>query len=143
MLKIIAFLAMVSANSSYDTSFIDRKELMCLSKAVYHESRGESIEGQMAVAHVVLNRARDKRYPWGVCNVVYQPNQFSGIKYARPDYNSNAWERSIEVATFAILDITDDPTNGATHYYAHKKVKPRWKNSLDFAIRIGNHTFLR
>ena len=143
MIKLIAFLSFVTINSSYDASTINRQQMYCLAKAVYHEARGEDVVGQMAVAHVVINRATDSRYPFGICAVVNQPKQFSGIDYAVIDYNSKAWERAIEAAVFASLGITDDPTGGATHYYAHKKVSPYWKNSLVKTARIGNHTFFR
>ena len=48
--------------------------LMCLSMAIYHESRGEPIKGQYAVAEVVLNRA-DKRN-LDVCEVIYEKDNF-------------------------------------------------------------------
>jgi len=34
--------------------------LACLTSAVYFESKGEPPKGQAAVAHVVLNRAKQK-----------------------------------------------------------------------------------
>ncbi len=46
----------------------------CLATAVYFESRGESLEGQLAVAHVVMNRAASGRYPSDWCGVVKQPS---------------------------------------------------------------------
>lgn len=51
----------------------DSREQDCLASAVYFEARGEPIEGQLAVAEVVLNRAASGRYPAGVCEVVTQP----------------------------------------------------------------------
>ncbi|MBE9552130.1 MAG: cell wall hydrolase, partial [Proteobacteria bacterium] len=47
-------------------------ELECLSLNVYFEARGEPREGQVAVAHVVMNRVADDRFPGGVCAVVHQ-----------------------------------------------------------------------
>ena len=47
-------------------------ELQCLAGAVYFESRGEPLDGQLAVAQVIINRAEDRRFPSSYCSVVYQ-----------------------------------------------------------------------
>ena len=52
------------------------KELHCLSLNVYHEARGEPIQGQLAVAYVTMNRLVSGRYPDSICNVVWQDRQF-------------------------------------------------------------------
>src|SRR3546814_5280790 len=44
-------------------------ELRCLAGAVYFESRGESLPGQLAVAHVVINRAQSGRFPKSLCEI--------------------------------------------------------------------------
>lgn len=143
MLKLLIFLSLIAGNSSYDTTKTDRKAIFCLAKAVYHESRGEPIKGQMAVAHVVINRSASPYYPKHICNVIYQPKQFTDILVSKPDYNSRSWETAVEVASFAYLGITEDPTNGATHYYAHEKVEPYWAVSFELANVIGGHTFMK
>ena len=51
---------------------IDSDELECLAKNIYHEARGESREGKVAVANVTLNRVHSARFPDTVCGVVYQ-----------------------------------------------------------------------
>ncbi len=53
------------------------QEINCLVEAVYFESRDENVGGQLAVAFVVMNRVKDKRWPSSVCGVVHQKNQFS------------------------------------------------------------------
>ena len=53
----------------------------CLATAVYFEARGESVEGQLAVARVVINRAASGRYPPDWCSVVKQPAQFSFVRH--------------------------------------------------------------
>ena len=42
---------------------------------VFHEAKNQSVEGQIAVAEVVMNRVGDTRYPNTVCEVVYQETQ--------------------------------------------------------------------
>ena len=58
------------------------RELDCLSQAVYYEARGESSEGQAAVAQVVLNRLRHPGFPKTVCGVVYQGAQDQACQFS-------------------------------------------------------------
>jgi hypothetical protein len=44
----------------------------CLANAIYFESRGEPVRGQIAVAQVIMNRVFSPHYPKDVCGVVYQ-----------------------------------------------------------------------
>src|SRR3546814_6095221 len=55
-------------------------ELRCLAGAVYFESRGESLAGQLAVARVIINRAESGRFPTSYCGVVLQRSQFSFVR---------------------------------------------------------------
>ena len=64
----------------------------CLATAVYFEARGETVEGQLAVARVVMNRAASGRYPTDWCSVVKQPAQFSFVRNgAFPQANTDSW----------------------------------------------------
>ena len=56
---------------------VDSKQHECLAMNIYHEARGERMEGQIAVAQVTLNRAAHEEWPSTICDVVYQPKQFS------------------------------------------------------------------
>src|SRR5699024_5330367 len=53
------------------------EQCMKLAEAIYHESRGESIKGQIAVAQVIMNRVNDPKFPNTVKEVIEQPKQFS------------------------------------------------------------------
>lgn len=121
----------------------DLNQIKCMTTAIYHESRGEPLQGQIAVAHVILNRVDSSRYPDDACEVVYQPNQFSYIERAQPDYTSHAWEVATREAIMAYLRLTDDVTYGAKHYYAHDKVYPFWADTGDVSVKIAGHTFMR
>lgn len=139
MLKILAMIASLGPLGEH----IPRQEAYCLAHAIYHESRGESINGQIAVAHVIKNRVKSNRYPDSYCGVAYQPHQFTDIKKTKPNYNSESWEIAVEIAGFVYIGFIDDNTKGSTHYYAHKKVKPYWSKSLKLVGRIGDHTFMK
>src|SRR3954447_2918340 len=90
------------ANASLD------EETNCLATAVYFESRGESAEGQLAVAHVVMNRASSGRYPSDWCGVVKQPAQFSFVRHGEFPYvdtASAAWQKAEAVAELAAQNV--------------------------------------
>nr|WP_284701675.1 cell wall hydrolase [Rhodoplanes tepidamans] len=123
----------------------------CLADAVYFESRGEPLRGQIAVAQVVMNRVFSGYYPTDVCGVVYQNAhrhlscQFTfacdGIKdkITEPD----AWERAQRVATETLDGKHWLPDVGkATHYHAYW-VRPWWVRTMHKLDKIGVHTFYR
>jgi hypothetical protein len=124
--------------------------LQCLTAAVYYEARSESMEGQRAVAQVVLNRARHPAFPRSICGVVYQGSkrrtgcQFSftcdGSHSARRD--PEAWARARRIAGAALAGSVYGPVGHATHYHA-SYVQPWWAASLHRAVSVGSHIFYR
>ncbi len=68
---------LVVANASADTGDAQQE---CLAQAVYFESNGEPLEGQLAVAEVIMNRAASGRFPATLCGVVRQKSQFSFVR---------------------------------------------------------------
>jgi len=114
----------------------------CLATAVYFEARSESEMGQLAVATVILNRAKTSNYPSSICGVVYQGAsrlnacQFSFACDGQSDLppNDRAWETAIAVSALA-LAVAE-----ATHYHADY-VEPRWSKSLHRLTKIGRHIF--
>src|SRR3546814_9043598 len=64
-------------------------ELKGLAGAVYFESKGETLAGQLAVARVVINRSQSGDFPDSICGVVYQPSKFSFIDRKRTRLNSS------------------------------------------------------
>ncbi len=136
-------------------ALIDRdksaRENRCLAEAIYFEARGESGEGQAAVAQVVLNRVSSGLYPATICGVVYQNRrhynacQFSfacegkSLRIDEPD----AWRQAVRIAgemtngkTY-VSDIGD-----STHYHA-SYVRPRWARRLEKMDVIGHHIFYK
>lgn len=121
------------------------EEANCLATAVYFESRGESVDGQLAVARVVINRAASGKYPTTWCGVVKQPSQFSFVRHGRfPRINtgSAAWARAQGVARLAMSNVV--PSVGADVLWYHANyVSPSWGRHLNMAQRIGSHIFYR
>jgi N-acetylmuramoyl-L-alanine amidase len=116
----------------------------CLAGAVYFESKGEPLQGQLTVAEVVLNRARSGRFPASVCGVVKQRGQFSFIRGRRfPPIarGSAAWHKAVAVAHIAMEDLADGAAPKALFFHA-RRVSPGWRG-LTRVAAVGNHIFYR
>jgi N-acetylmuramoyl-L-alanine amidase len=121
------------------------EEQHCLASAVYFEARGESLEGQLAVAEVVLNRAASGRYPSSWCGVVVQRSQFSFVRGGRiPAANraSDAWRRAVAVARIAEERAQRILPRDVLWYHANY-VRPSWGRRLSRSSQIGAHIFYR
>lgn len=117
----------------------------CLATAVYFESMGEPLEGQLAVANVVINRAKSGRYPSSWCGVVKQKAQFSFVRagrFPRVDYSCEAWAKAQAIARIAALNLTSALPQDVLWYHADY-VAPRWRNNLRRVEKIGAHIFYR
>ena len=132
------------------------KNVRCLAENVYHESRGESIEGQKAVAWVTLNRVVSKQYPDSICEVVHQGKkdkngepirnkcQFSWTCDGKSDSikNIEEWNTALRVARDVLIayDHETDPTGGSIMYH-NEKIKPYWISAYERETEIDNHIF--
>ena len=134
----------------------------CLAIALYHEARGEDELGQIAVAQVILNRVRSRKYPDTICGVVYQNThrfnrcQFSFACDGRSDspMSRQVWRRITDLAKNImcqspchyharrdpVLSRLDASFERASHYHA-TRVRPYWSRRLDKSGRIGRHIF--
>lgn len=120
-------------------------ELQCLAGAVYFESRGEPLDGQLAVAQVIINRSEDRRWPSSYCSVVHQRAQFSFVKNGRmPRIRtaSRAWKRAQAIARIAHRGLWDSSASDAVYFHA-KYVKPSWSRRKVAVATIDTHVFYR
>ena len=120
----------------------------CLTAAVYYEARSEPIDGQRAVAQVVLNRVRDRAFPASVCGVVYQRSagtcQFSFVcdgSIGHP-VDDRAWRVAQAVASAALGGSVYASIGAATHYHT-TAILPWWAASLARIGTVGSHIFYR
>ena len=123
------------------------QEANCLATAVYFEARGETLEGQMAVAKVVINRAKSGKYPSSWCAVMKQPWQFSFVnpytgQYPSIDLGSRAWAKAQGIARLAAANVIPSVSDDVLWYHA-TYVAPSWGRRLSLAQRIGTHIFYR
>ena len=122
-------------------------EWQCLTEALYFEARGESLEGQIAVAEVILNRVDSPLYPRTVCGVVKQRGgggcQFSYVCHGKSKMREKAAANLAGRIARAMLDGAPRIlTEGATHFHT-KGVKPSWSKRFAKTAAIGSHLFYR
>ena len=126
------------------------RALDCLAAAIYYEARFESLDGQRAVAQVVLNRVRHPAYPNSVCGVVFQgSNRTTGCQFTftcdgamgRPP-EATDWARARQIAEAALSGYVMKGVGNATHYHANY-VAPYWSPSLMKVATVGAHIFYR
>ena len=136
----------------------DNDQLECLALNTYHESRGESIAGQLAVAQVVMNRVKSKRFPDSVCEVVKQgPTYVNWKGNELPVLNKchfswycdgksdNYNPKTLDTIRTLVVAVMVDPldyTDGATHYHADY-VDPWWAKHYEVTTQIDDHIFYR
>lgn len=131
--------------SSMDQDATLSEQLRCLAGAVYFESRGEPLNGQLAVAEVVINRAQDNRWPASYCGVVYQRAQFSFVRGGKmPAINTSSatWRRAKAVAKIAHDNLWQTDANEAVYFHA-KYVRPKWSRTKTRVTQIDTHVFYR
>lgn len=118
-------------------------EQACLAEAIYFEATPDAAS-RAAVAHVVVNRAEDPRFPRTVCGVVRDGCQFSYRCSGRSLALADPVKRKGAFATAeAALSGTDDPTNGALFFHS-ARVKPGgWFRSRPRVAEIGGNVFYR
>jgi spore germination cell wall hydrolase CwlJ-like protein len=129
--------------TTYAGTETPEREQECLAGAVFFEARGESLEGQLAVAEVVLNRAASGRYPTSLCAVITQKAQFSFIQagqFPTIPRETEAWRKAVAIAHIARQRLADRIAPGVLWYHADY-VQPIWRHGLTRFTKIGVHIF--
>ena len=119
------------------------EEGKCLATAIYFESKGEPLVGQLAVAQVMINRTQSGRFPATLCAVVRQPSQFSFVRHGAFPYiaeSSKAWHTALAIAEIARGDMWQ-PVVGRAMFFHAKRVSPHWH--VTQVASLGNHLFYR
>jgi hypothetical protein len=131
-------------------AIVAARAVECLATAIYYEAGNEPLDGQRAVAQIVLNRVRHPAFVPSVCGVVYQGStrvtgcQFSftcdGSMRRRP--TSTGWATTRAIAAQALKGAVFAPVGTGTHYHADYVV-PYWATSLAKNAVVGRHIFYR
>jgi spore germination cell wall hydrolase CwlJ-like protein len=112
---------------------ITTDDLDTLARTLYGESEPRDESDAYAIAHVIMNRVREKRWPDDISGVCLQPKQFScwnGGEWTdrlRKVSTSDRWlRRCMEIAKEVASGEHADPTMGSNHYFATYIAPPRW-----------------
>jgi len=119
-----------------------RKGIYSMSRNIYHEARGEGEKGWAAVMTVTLARLNSGKHGIDICDVVYEPHQFSWTD-ENPEFNDP--EAFAKVVNY-VLDTEangffESPIKSTVMYYHTKDVNPTWDDTLTKVAKIGQHLF--
>ena len=125
----------------------DKKQIKCMAENTYFEAAHEPYKGRIAVNNVVLNRAKDNRFPSTPCGVINQRTarvcQFSWkCEGGKRIADAGAYRKAKEIAEHVYLGNYGDVTRGAKFYHADY-VSPSWGRVFDRTTKIGAHIFYR
>lgn len=143
----VVILSIIAANKHRETV-----DLQCLALNIYHEARGEPLEGKIAVAKVTLNRVASPYYPDSICAVVFS-NAWSS-KYKRRvaafswtndnltniPSETEAWRESLSIARSVYEGTVTSEVGNALHYHA-ADIQPNWARTKKRVAHIGRHIF--
>ncbi len=132
VLRIPAKQSVSRSSSSYS-----QEDLNWLAKAVYGEARGESYQGQVAVAAVIINRLESNKFPNTIKGVIFEPLAFTAVADGQIYLTPNS--TAIKAAREAING--SDPSGGALYYWNPAKATSKWIWSRPIIKKIGNHVF--
>jgi N-acetylmuramoyl-L-alanine amidase len=118
---------------------LSANDLKLMANAVYGEARGESYEGQVAVAAVILNRVNSQSFPNTISGVIFEPRAFTAVA------DGQIWLEPNERARKAVQDAVNgmDPSDGCIYYFNPDTATSAWIWSRPQYKRIGKHIFCR
>ena len=128
---------------------MNMEDLDTFARTIYGEARGESLDGQIAVAWTILNRVRAKSwYGDTITEVCRKPWQYSCWNHDDPNLatltavslNNQSFQRCMYAALAVGLQIVPDPTSRSMHYHV-LSVSPSWAEGKSPVCTIGNHKF--
>jgi spore germination cell wall hydrolase CwlJ-like protein len=136
---------------------VDPKQLNCLAKNIFYEAGSEPLNGQAAVARVVMNRIAHG-FGKNPCAVVYQTAQvdklvddevqkvklcqFSWVCEGKADPNKNSTKyKQAEQVAYDVLayDAYNDVIPKSALFFHNLSVDPLWPYKQ--VAKIGNHIF--
>ena len=134
--------SLVDLVAQHESATASDRDINCLAHAVYFEAKSEPLNGQLAVAQVILNRAKSGRFAPTVCGVVKQPSQFSFVRNGGfpPIANAAMWRKAVAIAQIATSGLWSGPAEGAMYFHA-TRVAPNWGKQR--VATIGRHIFYR
>lgn len=121
---------------------IDQHEVSCLAETLYVEARGESLEGKIAVANVIINRVDHPDFPDSICTVVHSKGEFAPPSKIKAE--KQTWKQIYTLSEFIVRyhRVIVDPTNGALFFHTRDS-RPYWAKKSNILAKIDNHIFYK
>ncbi len=136
---------LIESDGDVDKSLTDttynQDEVYWLSKIIYAEAGGESIEGQLAVGNVVLNRVKSSEFPNTIYTVIF--DRAGGIQF-EPVINGSIYlPPSYSAVEAAKRALSGESTVGESLFFLNpQKAQSFWiVDNREFFCTIGNHDF--
>lgn len=137
----VVFEESIAADTPANRLSLSDDDLTCLAKIVHHESANQPESGQLAVAHVVLNRLASPRFPKSVCAIALQPGQFFNVHAYDPS-GDRRWTNSQRIARLAVEGHGDDHAPGALFFHTAGHNSSFFR-SRPRVTQIAGHVFYR
>ena len=118
---------------------LSKTQIECLSRVAYHEAKGESDRGMIAVMQVTMNRVKSEKFANTICGVVYSPNQYSWSKYNPPIKEPKQYERAKRLA-YEVVNGKHHDISGKALYFNSLHKQPK---GTVCTVRIGGHSFYK
>lgn len=134
------------------------RDIDIMTKTLWMEARGETDEGIQAVACVIYNRYKNRKWYSRIlgiaslANVCLKKWQFScwnpgdqcDTKLPKANKESRAWKTCENFAILAANDKLPAIVGDADHYYATSmKTPPAWAKKMKFICQVGHHRFYK
>lgn len=132
--------------NTYEKIKHTKLDAFCMAKNIYHEARGESYEGKLAVAQVTINRLKSGRWGDSVCSVVMSPYQFSwandrSARWYHP--RGTKWIEAQAIAKQVLVDGVRLRGLEKAKYFHADYVSPRWRLHKRRLVQIDRHIFYK
>jgi spore germination cell wall hydrolase CwlJ-like protein len=121
---------------------LNERHVTCVAKVVHHEAANQPRKGQIAVAHVLVNRVK-KGFGDDVCDVANQPGQFFRLSRYKPNRNTAEWAEAVDVARAVLAGEVRDHSNGALFFHANWAKLNGFFRTRTKVARVEDHTFFR
>jgi spore germination cell wall hydrolase CwlJ-like protein len=137
--------AMQNTGVSYNpTMSASDEEVWLIAAIVEWEAGGESYQGKLAVANVILNRVRSSAYPDSITGVIYAPKQFSGVTDGNGNLTSKFAARLEKGPATECLEAAMEALSGVNNvgsYTSFRSVSIANYSSYNSYMIIGGHCF--
>lgn len=128
------------ARARYNAS---EREIDCLVSAVYHEARGEPLQGRVAIVEVILARRDSGKWPKNACGVISQKSQFSFVNGGHIPKIAGKDRQGFRTLVMRVLSgELSSPARGATYFHA-SHARPSWRHEMRRVSQIGRHFFYK